>query len=322
MTPDPNAADAKPRFRWPPKPIEDIPPLRARIASERQPPPRRHATHRQPAATTNPPSDTTHPRTSLPPSRSSTLAIVHAIEQTFFGWSSAPMRVRLADAQWHPDDPGRYCPRCARTLAENTDACAVCRDKRLAWRAALRLGSYDSVLGELIREVKFSKWRRLGHDLGHMLGQVIRDRLEVDRIPPSRAILVPVPMSFRRRLARGIDHAAVLARGASSATGLPIVPILARRHGPPQVGLTGRARLRNVAGVFSRTKELPPSDDQPALILIDDVMTTGATLTAASRALIANPVGARPWIIVAPVAVAEIGPRNPLPHPTTGESEK
>lgn len=191
----------------------------------------------------------------------------------------------MREADWQPDDLPDYCRRCGRSTPTKAGAadCPKCAGSRLPWDQAVRLGVYGGVLRDAIHEVKFSRWRRLGHDLGRLLGEAIAGRLAEEALNSEDAAIVPMPTSFRRRMARGVDHALVIARGASDASGLPIVRPLERRHGPPQVGLSGHRRLRNVAGMFAFRMgrvRLPP-----VLIVIDDVMTTGATMRAACRAI-------------------------------------
>jgi ComF family protein len=94
---------------------------------------------------------------------------------------------------------------------------------------------------------------------------------------------VPVPLSRRRRIERGYDQAALLARGLSRAAGLPLLAGALRRlrDAPPQVGLTRSERCANAAGAFAAG----PAVRGRAVALVDDVITTGATADACARAL-------------------------------------
>jgi predicted amidophosphoribosyltransferase len=91
---------------------------------------------------------------------------------------------------------------------------------------------------------------------------------------------VPVPTSRRRTLARGFDPAATLASSLGAATGLPVERCLRRRRGGArQVGRTRRERLGSPPQVIA-VGAAPPS-----AVLVDDVLTTGATLSACAAAL-------------------------------------
>ncbi|MEG1776816.1 MAG: ComF family protein [Clostridia bacterium] len=107
--------------------------------------------------------------------------------------------------------------------------------------------------------------------------------------PP--ACLLPVPMHPRRERLRGYNQAALLAREVSAYTGLPIADGLLLRHkgNAPQEHRTREERLRAMSGAFSA--ELPPKLRGASFLLIDDVLTTGATATACAQALLSAGAG-------------------------------
>jgi ComF family protein len=92
---------------------------------------------------------------------------------------------------------------------------------------------------------------------------------------------VPVPLYWRRRLQRGFNQAELLARGLSRRTGIPVVRALSRlRPTPAQAGLSNSARRQNVSQAF-RARGVQGK----RILLIDDVMTTGATAASCAAAL-------------------------------------
>ncbi|MCX7603387.1 MAG: ComF family protein [Bryobacteraceae bacterium] len=96
--------------------------------------------------------------------------------------------------------------------------------------------------------------------------------------------LVPVPSHWRRRFSRGFDQALLLARELSRHTGIPVLCALRRtRHTAAQAGLTGRQRRDNIRGCFATGD--PAAIRGKRLLLIDDVLTTGATVNAAAATL-------------------------------------
>ncbi|MGH7242693.1 MAG: ComF family protein [Phycisphaerales bacterium] len=215
---------------------------------------------------------------------------LEAFELHFLGRTSAPWHIRAAS--WNPDEPGNYCPRCGTTcrpfeLDTLTDPaiCVRCRDKRPAWDRFIRLGSYEGVLARSIRELKFSRLRSIGESIGRVLGEQIRSELRLRELDPRRVVLVPMPMTPWRRLSRGIDHSLVLTRGARRTSNIPIQKLLARRHRPSQITLPISERRNNVSGAFFCRRAVLNVPPDAVLVVIDDVRTTGATMSEACRTL-------------------------------------
>jgi predicted amidophosphoribosyltransferase len=146
--------------------------------------------------------------------------------------------------------------------------------------------AYDGIAGEIVRRVKVGGcWAAASG-----LGELMRARMELP--PPSSVPTTWVPSTRRRRRERGVELPRLLAgRGA--------VPLLAARgERPDQTSLGADARRRNPLDAFVARGRAPP-----AVVLVDDVRTTGATATAAALALRA--AGAR-RVVVATFAVAGV----------------
>ncbi len=241
------------------------------------------------------------------------------IEEAWLGRTLAPLAERARAERWSPDTPDRYCPRCGRGV-ELLDAvvhegpafgCPLCREAEVPWSRIIRLGPHEGLLRGSIHVLKFSPLWREGVTLGGWLGGAISRALAEAGVPAGGACLVPIPTTFRRRVRRGIDHTDALVRGAGRASGLPIVRALARRHGPSQVQVPASQRRRNVRGTMRLKSGLPG-----LVVLVDDVVTTGATMGEACRAIVQ---GCRRWGCAPPVlwvatcAVAGHGGRGPGP---------
>lgn len=128
--------------------------------------------------------------------------------------------------------------------------------------------------------LKFGRQEQLGYRLGHLLGEAYRFHEEVQQC----RLVVPVPLHRARKRERGFNQAEALAAGVARSLGLPLNSgILHRiRPTPPQTGLSYSARRRNVQGAFEvRGRSLRGQ----SVLLVDDVMTTGATAHACAMRL-------------------------------------
>ncbi|NJO23186.1 MAG: ComF family protein, partial [Sphingomonadales bacterium] len=104
---------------------------------------------------------------------------------------------------------------------------------------------------------------------------------------PGADVIVPVPLSRLRLLLRHFNQAAVLASELSRQTGVPMDPMLLRRTRwtKSQVGMTRDQRRRNIAGAFSVPRQRRSRLQGRNVLLVDDVVTTGATVDACARTL-------------------------------------
>jgi ComF family protein len=117
-------------------------------------------------------------------------------------------------------------------------------------------------------------------------------------------MVVPVPLHWTRLFARRYNQAALLAQAISRNTGLPFEPdVLRRRRRTPSQGYLGRsARRRNVAGSFAVPPKAAMALKGRRVLLIDDVMTTGATAASCARALLRGGAAAVDLLTFARVA--------------------
>ncbi|MFA9476807.1 ComF family protein [Phycisphaerales bacterium AB-hyl4] len=199
---------------------------------------------------------------------------------------------------WARDELTAYCPRCGASgvvEAMTPRGCAFCVGERLVWDRLYRLGLYEEPLAGWVRASKFAgDWRRalwFGGQLGEAIGS-----------PTGGApvAVVPVPMHWARRWRRGYNQARLIADGLVRARGWPMVDVLHRpRRRPPQTAVLPEHRGINVADSFA----IEPIDLSGwEVVLVDDVKTSGATLSACGRLL--REAGAKS-IVAAVAAVAD-----------------
>lgn len=259
------------RFIWPPQPLDTEPAPRA-------------PKHRpDPKPTRRPPTlGVIDPR-----------SLWEHIEEAWLGVLSPAWARRCRETSWQPEPVGLWCQRCGRSVGDfeaDQAGCTSCRDSAVPWDAVIRLGPYEGLLRDAILEIKHSGFRRLATDVGRELGEQI-DRA-IGPQDPDAVLLVPIPMALRRRAQRPLDHTHALARGVQAALaecwGRPssIAQPLLRRFTPTQQSKSFDVRRKNLRGTMRRK---PWQSDWSlagkSVILIDDVLTSGATLEEACRAL-------------------------------------
>jgi ComF family protein len=144
---------------------------------------------------------------------------------------------------------------------------------------------------------KESKYRRILHklkyqghrDIGIFLGRLIGSRLKESDFRPLPDIIVPVPLHKAKLRRRGFNQSAVIAEGISEILGIPVrEDILIRKTFTSTQTRKGRYdRWKNVEGIFSCSKAR--NIENTHILLVDDVVTTGATLEAAGSCLLSIP---------------------------------
>jgi ComF family protein len=194
-----------------------------------------------------------------------------------------------------PDVDGALCPACRRDLpspgeplcpgcgiaaaADTASFCRSCRD-RYAMDAVLFAAPYAGTAKELVHRFKY----RADFAAGRFLARLLATRIET-ALPGGVDLLVPVPLHRWRLVGRGFNQAALLARDIARQLGLPVAVTALRRAGNTRTlaGLHPEERSRELRGVF--TVRRPEIVAGRRILLVDDVLTTGATAEGCCRAL-------------------------------------
>jgi ComF family protein len=170
-------------------------------------------------------------------------------------------------------------------LFDSIAKCDACRQHQPSFEAAVCYGEYDGALRELIHLLKYEGVRPAASVLGRMLGEVISELSP--RFGPEPPLVVPVPLHGSKLRGRGFNQSEVVARAAVKAAGLRSqvnTTALERiKDTGSQTGLTRAQRQQNMHGAFAviHPAEVAGRD----ILLVDDVFTTGATVSECARVL-------------------------------------
>jgi ComF family protein len=225
---------------------------------------------------------------------------------------ASPLAGAVCDACWRRIvriTPPR-CHRCGDAIPSPLaidGRCTRCRRREPAFDVARSAGLYEGPLRELIRAFKFGRQRLLAEPLAALLLEIGGDLLaDADAV-------VPVPLHPWRSIARGFNQADDLARRLER----PVWRVLRRATlGAPQASVPAARRHANVRSAYRVRRARSTRLHDRIVVLVDDVMTTGATLDACSRALYAAGVKS---VRALTVARAVRAPR-PAPPPTRDPS--
>lgn len=178
-----------------------------------------------------------------------------------------------------------YCPFCGTTLGTNLvsnvdSGCYDCPVPMPRFRRVYRLGPYTGVLKPLIRQIKYhSQWAYV-NPLAELLAEHI-----VNVSQTQFDLVAPVPMFWTRRMLRNGNHSWMITQTLADKLGLPASRELMRvKNTPQQAHFSRTRRMKNMRDAFKVRN--PHLMDGLKILLVDDVVTTGATADEATRALL------------------------------------
>lgn len=171
-----------------------------------------------------------------------------------------------------------YCSGCDEI---GSSLCYYCKyniadDKSVELHSQVRvIGDYKGVLGDLIKSLKFERNKSAARILGGLLHESLPDY-------GSSVVVVPVPTVEKHIRQRGYDHMLLIAREFSRLRGYKLSGVLLRNSSSVQVGMNAKMRLEQAKKAFTTEADLNSSD---TFLLIDDVLTTGATLNNGAKSM-------------------------------------
>jgi len=175
---------------------------------------------------------------------------------------------------------------CALPLqSEYAEICSSCLKKAPPFSQVINYGLYEGALAEAINHLKFHGIKRLAKPLGRLLLS-----LELSGMDG----IVPVPLSIKRLRERGFNQSLLMGRVIAKEIRIPLLMdvLFKKKETPPQIGLSAKERLVNLKNSFEAKGKVRDL----RILLVDDVMTTGATVTECSKQLMR--AGAREVVVL------------------------
>lgn len=185
------------------------------------------------------------------------------------------------------------CILCGRPFFTPNDKdhfCGGCITKKPPFDSARALGAYGGVLLDAIHLFKYHHRAYLFPTLSSLMAEWEYSGLDLDNFDYKKFdMLIPVPLHIRRLYERGYNQALLLCRGLEKSWGIPVnyKDLIRSRWTEPQVKLSPKERIKNVKGAFEVRKRSIDDGifEGKRVLVVDDVYTTGATVSECSRVL-------------------------------------
>ncbi|NLL19994.1 MAG: ComF family protein [Clostridia bacterium] len=176
-----------------------------------------------------------------------------------------------------------HCLRCGRPRSGTGDLCRDCLATTPPFRLARAAAPYDGPFRQAVQKLKFQGALLLAEPLGQLMAETVL----AEPMYTGVELVVPVPLHRRKLRSRGFNQSSLLGKEIGNRLGLPLEEkvLIKERETKDQIGLTREQRLANLRGAF--TVDKPQLVKGKSLLLVDDIFTTGSTVSHSAAALLA-----------------------------------
>jgi ComF family protein len=179
-----------------------------------------------------------------------------------------------------------YCKHCALSLIKNADYCGDCLKKNNFFHHIHALGDYKKPLSLLIKQLKYQQQLIAGELLASLLIKSVLSRYSKQQLSEFDYLLA-VPLHPKKLKQRGFNQAQIICDHLCKRLDIPLLEncITRRKETTAQEGLSIQKRKVNLSGAFACNKNNPQKISGKSILIIDDVVTTGATINSLCQLL-------------------------------------
>lgn len=175
----------------------------------------------------------------------------------------------------------QYCPKCGQNKNVRSCTCDILWEH--PFESIYSIFDFDDTIQQLMHHIKYFGKKKLAFDLGSMFSNQIPDS-----VFEGMDAIIPVPLHWYRKHRRGYNQSEWLARGIQLHRSIPLFTnvLIRKRYTRTQTKMVKEERGKNISGAFSVKPNKCPMIKDKSLLLIDDVITTGSTTGACTKALL------------------------------------
>ena len=190
-----------------------------------------------------------------------------------------PQLCQSCREQFSPQEP--TCPSCGLARASGTSRCSQCAERRFSFDGVTSLGAYQGTLADAVLQMKYGG----GQSLAYALGRHLADLLSSTGRDECYDLVVCATKHWTKRLITGINSPEVIMQGLADQANLPHASdvLVCRRRIAKQSMLSPTRRRQNVKNAWSVSSKY--EFQEARILLVDDILTTGATADAMAKAL-------------------------------------